>query len=93
MIKLWKSEKQEENHQLSGDKTKCSICSSRYHACGNNDSRLGGIKFADGILGYIGQTVKVMFPDSTIATHFQCARFKGTAITKEIAAKTFNLVD
>lgn len=29
-----------------------------------------------------------MFPDSKIATNFKCGRSKGTAIAKEIAAKT-----
>ena len=35
-----------------------------------------------------------MFPKSTIAKNFQCAGLKGTAVTKEIAAKTtFSLVE
>ncbi|KAK7504777.1 hypothetical protein BaRGS_00003805 [Batillaria attramentaria] len=39
-------------------------------------------------LDRLSKGVKLMFPDSDIAKQFQCARSKGTAIVKEMAAQT-----
>lgn len=39
-------------------------------------------------LDKLSKGVKRMFPDSKIAKEFSCARSKGTAIVREIAAKT-----
>ena len=45
-------------------------------------------------LDKFNKAVKIMFPDSKIAKNVQCGRSKGTAILKEVAAKTtLNLAD